>query len=279
MNWPHIPRPAATIFSLKLTRPVSAARLSGKAAEMKDAGRGSRNRTGRARARPPADVAMADDPWMTPPPGPADDYPSWPGRPGPMALHPDHPSWPGGPDPGWPDVEAVLRAGDYPRWPGESRPAAPGRYIKRRPAPLREESPFLSPRARGGGAAAPASRMVSVAPPEAAVPPPVFEPVPAPPAPAPLVRPVAPPAPRRAARPATGPAHRVKGPAKSRAKGAPRQLLAIRVATAAAAALVLLALAAGSSELTLHGFAVFVFRSAGTGETGPTGHTENQGPG
>jgi hypothetical protein len=25
--------------------------------------------------------------------------PSWPGPPGPYALHPDHPSWPGGPDP------------------------------------------------------------------------------------------------------------------------------------------------------------------------------------
>ncbi|HEY0998019.1 MAG TPA: hypothetical protein VGD83_00145, partial [Streptosporangiaceae bacterium] len=25
-----------------------------------------------------------------------DDYPSWPGRPGPNALHPDHPSWGGG---------------------------------------------------------------------------------------------------------------------------------------------------------------------------------------
>jgi hypothetical protein len=46
--------------------------------------------------------------WMSPPPRtgadavvPAEDYPSWPGRPGPTALHPDHPSWPGGPDPRW----------------------------------------------------------------------------------------------------------------------------------------------------------------------------------
>ena len=93
------------------------------------------------------------DPWMTPPPraaaghkkpagkpaparaaaaGPAhaaapsaaasaavhaDDYPSWPGRPGPGALHPDHPSWPGRPDPRW-AAEAALRADDYPSWPG-----------------------------------------------------------------------------------------------------------------------------------------------------------------
>ncbi len=28
-----------------------------------------------------------------------DEYPSWPGPPGPYALHPDHPSWPGRPDP------------------------------------------------------------------------------------------------------------------------------------------------------------------------------------
>ena len=42
---------------------------------------------------------------MVPPPraaaGPAEDDPSWPGRPGPGALHPDHPSWPGRPDPAW----------------------------------------------------------------------------------------------------------------------------------------------------------------------------------
>jgi hypothetical protein len=86
------------------------------------------------------------DPWMTPPPraaaghpkpagkpaparpapaGPvpagapsaaasaavhADDYPSWPGRPGPGALHPDHPSWPGRPDPRW-DAGSVELAG------------------------------------------------------------------------------------------------------------------------------------------------------------------------
>jgi hypothetical protein len=47
-------------------------------------------------------------PWVRPPPQAAagalvhaEDYPSWPGRPGPTALHPDHPSWPGRPDPRW----------------------------------------------------------------------------------------------------------------------------------------------------------------------------------
>ena len=49
----------------------------------------------------------------------ADDYPSWPGRPGPGALHPDHPSWPGRPDPRWAAAEAALRADDYPSWPGD----------------------------------------------------------------------------------------------------------------------------------------------------------------
>jgi hypothetical protein len=48
----------------------------------------------------------------------AEDYPSWPGRPGPGALHPDHPSWPGRPDPRWAAAEAALRADDYPSWPG-----------------------------------------------------------------------------------------------------------------------------------------------------------------
>jgi hypothetical protein len=98
------------------------------------------------------------DPWMTPPPraaaghkkpagkpaparpapaGPApasapsaaasaavhaDDYPSWPGRPGPGALHPDHPSWPGRPDPRWAAAEAALRADDHPGWPGDQEP-------------------------------------------------------------------------------------------------------------------------------------------------------------
>jgi len=64
-------------------------------------------------ANPPGPAAdggrwTGGDPWMSPPPrvaagtaAHAEDYPSWPGRPGPGALHPDHPSWPGGqPAPG-----------------------------------------------------------------------------------------------------------------------------------------------------------------------------------
>jgi len=55
----------------------------------------------------------------------ADDYPSWPGRPGPGALHPDHPSWPGRPDPRWAAAEAALRADDYPSWPGDQAAPVP----------------------------------------------------------------------------------------------------------------------------------------------------------
>ena len=52
----------------------------------------------------------------------ADDHPSWPGRPGPGALHPDHPSWPGRPDPRWAAAEAALREDDYPSWPAGQEP-------------------------------------------------------------------------------------------------------------------------------------------------------------
>ena len=79
------------------------------------------------------------DPWMSPPPRAAaghprpatghpvhaEDYPSWPGRPGPGALHPDHPSWPGRPDPRWAAAEAALRADDYPSWPERQEPPWP----------------------------------------------------------------------------------------------------------------------------------------------------------
>jgi hypothetical protein len=63
----------------------------------------------------------------------------------------------------------------------------------------------------------------------------------------------------RAAEPRTRSARRPQGP--------PRQLVAARVAAAATAALCLFALTAGTAELALHGFAFFVFRSGGTGET------------
>ena len=54
---------------------------------------------------------------------PTDDYPSWPGRPGPYALHPDHPSWGGGrTDPRWDSTEAALRQDGYPSWPESAAP-------------------------------------------------------------------------------------------------------------------------------------------------------------
>lgn len=76
----------------------------------------------------------------------------------------------------------------------------------------------------------------------------------------------------RAAEPGARPPRRPQGP--------PRQLVAARVAAAATTVLVLFALAAGTTELALHGFAFFAFRSAGTGETGRVGGLqEDQGPG
>ena len=52
-----------------------------------------------------------------------DDYPSWPGRPGPYALHPDHPSWGGGrTDPRWDSTEAALRQDGYSSWPESAAP-------------------------------------------------------------------------------------------------------------------------------------------------------------
>jgi hypothetical protein len=42
----------------------------------------------------PPDLPQAD----AGPPESEDEYPSWPGPPGPYALHSDHPSWPGGPE-------------------------------------------------------------------------------------------------------------------------------------------------------------------------------------
>jgi hypothetical protein len=66
----------------------------------------------------------------------AEDYPSWPGRPGPGALHPDHPSWPGRPDPRWAAAEAELRADDYPSWPGGQAAPVPAPVPAPIPAPV-----------------------------------------------------------------------------------------------------------------------------------------------
>ena len=55
-----------------------------------------------------------------------DDYPSWPGHPGPNALHPDHPSWGGGrTDPRWDSAKAALRQDGYPSWPESATPPWP----------------------------------------------------------------------------------------------------------------------------------------------------------
>jgi hypothetical protein len=79
--------------------------------------------------------------------------------------------------------------------------------------------------------------------------------------------------------PAAKPAVRLVTRPARRPQGAPRQLVAARVAAAATAALLFFALTAATTEVALHGFAFFVFRSAGTGETPSTGLQENQGPG
>jgi hypothetical protein len=59
----------------------------------------------------------------------------------------------------------------------------------------------------------------------------------------------------------------------------PRQYAAMRIVVAAVAALVLFAVMAGATELGLHGYPFFVFRSAGTGATPSGGLNEDQGPG
>jgi len=61
--------------------------------------------------------------------------------------------------------------------------------------------------------------------------------------------------------------------------GKSRQHAAVRVMTIFTAAMVVFALTAGASEVALHGFKFFVFRSTGVGETGPNGGQEDQGPG
>jgi hypothetical protein len=91
------------------------------------------------------------------------------------------------------------------------------------------------------------------------------------PAAAPRARPGAAPAARPGATPTAQPA--LKPNAKS------RQHAAVRVMSVFTAAMVLFALTAGGTEVALHGFKFFVFRSAGTGETSGSGLQENQGPG
>ncbi len=341
----------------------------------------------------------------------ADDYPSWPGRPGPYALHPDHPSWPGRPDPRWAGTEAALRVDGDPSWPeppflpwrdaqpsadnggpggpGRGGPAAwrqlpstadrppaadgslPAGMIDRvRPeadwdqpervqvwdagsvelatwiiseanqqaadirheardqvavslADARQEAAELVRRASeqatttlttaeqeaaeiratvtklsaelGGVAAQVTQNLVSFGPPTAN---PLTRPAGQPvtgPAPEPVTEPEARPVALPVARPGTKPETRPKSrpgakpgtrPAAkpgtrpaAKPNGAPRQLVAARAAAVAAAALVLFALVCGVTEVALHGLPFFVFRSVGTGETGPNGLQEDQGPG
>jgi hypothetical protein len=378
-----------------------------------------------------------------------DDYPSWPGRPGPYALHPDHPSWPGRPDPRWANTEAALRADGYPSWPESQAPPGheteppptnngPGRHGRGSPVARREPpppprhgqgpqrppatvlaapvlpAPVLPARVRTG----PIPRLVDMAPrpgpmlqerpavlidlvrPEddrragpaqvwdggsaqlaswilteanqqaaeirheardqattsltdakqeaaelirqaatkleaaelqaaqitAAVvklsadlggmaayvaenllaPPatkPAVRPAPEPlgipvaepqaqpealpeaqpqarPAATPTAKPGTRPQATPAGRPGTGPAAQPGAkPAAGKATGKNRQRAAIRVMAAVTAALVLFAVICGTTEVALHGFRFFVFRSVGTGETGQNGLTESQGPG
>jgi hypothetical protein len=75
--------------------------------------------------------------------------------------------------------------------------------------------------------------------------------------------------------PAAAPAARPTAKPNARS----RQYLAVRAMSIFTATLVLVAVGAGASEVALHGFKFFVFRSAGTGETAGTGLQENQGPG
>ena len=94
-----------------------------------------------------------------------DDYTSWPGRPGPYALHPDHPSWGGGrTDPRWDSAEAALRQDGYPSWPESAAPPWPdaeppaandgsgwrggGRPARQDPPP----APYRGPAGRPGSA-------------------------------------------------------------------------------------------------------------------------------
>jgi hypothetical protein len=83
-----------------------------------------------------------------------------------------------------------------------------------------------------------------------------------------------------ATRPARGPAAKPgTEPGRSKPKGAPRQLVAARVAAVTTAALLVFGAAAGVTEIGMHGFAFFVFRSAGAGSTNKNGLQEDQGPG
>ena len=99
------------------------------------------------------------------------------------------------------------------------------------------------------------------------------------PAARPPTKPTARPATKPAAKPATRPATK---PGTRPATGPPartRQFKAMRLTSVAVAALFLFSVVAGTTEIALHGFSFFVFRSAGTGTTASNGLQEDQGPG
>jgi hypothetical protein len=100
----------------------------------------------------------------------------------------------------------------------------------------------------------------------------------------PATKPAARPAGRPAAQPTTKPAGRPAGrpgarSARRPAAGRGRQVAAMRFAAIGTSVLFLVTVVAGAAEIYLHGFDFFTFRSTGTGETGPNGLNENQGPG
>jgi hypothetical protein len=91
----------------------------------------------------------------------------------------------------------------------------------------------------------------------------------------PAARPAGKPGAKRGAGPATKPAGKPGTPGKS-AKG--RQISAMHKMMAAFAALIVIGVAAGSTQIALHGVPFFVFRANGAGAS-LTGLKEDQGPG
>ena len=87
----------------------------------------------------------------------------------------------------------------------------------------------------------------------------------------PVTRPVTKPSDRPAAEPAARPATKPAALA--------RQHAARRLTRLITAVLILFAAVCGTTEIALHGFSFFVFRSAGTGSTPGNGLQEDQGPG
>jgi hypothetical protein len=74
----------------------------------------------------------------------------------------------------------------------------------------------------------------------------------------------------RPAKPDTQPGTRPATAPEKKPQKQPRQLKAMKVATAATAALLSVALISGAAEVGMHGFKFFVFRAGGTGETAGT---------